>query len=48
MSGVQLVYELATPVTYTMTPEEVGTILLQVGRNNIWADTGPVTFKFFN
>lgn len=37
MSGVQLVYELATPQTYQLTPQEVRTFL---GQNNIWADTG--------
>lgn len=44
MSGVQLVYELATPVTYQLTPQEITTLL---GQNNIWADTGDtsVTYK---
>ena len=37
MNGVQLVYELATPITYTLTPQEVRTLL---GINNIWADAG--------
>lgn len=37
MSGVQLVYELATPQTYQLTPTEIKTLL---GVNNIWADTG--------
>lgn len=40
MSGVQLVYELATPVTYQLTPQEIRTLL---GVNNIWADTGDIT-----
>ena len=48
MSGVQLVYELATPVVYTLTPADVGQILTQIGRNNIWADTGPVTLRIVN
>ena len=39
MSGVQLVYELATPLTYTLTPAEVTTLL---NRNNIFADTGAI------
>ena len=34
---IQLVYELATPITYTLTPQEVRTLL---GINNIWSDTG--------
>jgi len=37
MSGVQFVYELAAPITYQLTPQEVRTLL---GQNNIWADTG--------
>ena len=43
MSGVQLVYKLATPVTYDLTPTEVTTLL---GTNNVWADTGDVTVDF--
>lgn len=39
VSGVQLVYELATPVTYQLTPTEVATIL---GQNSIFADTGDI------
>lgn len=39
MSGVQLVYELATPTTYTLTAEQITSIL---GQNNIWADCGDI------
>jgi hypothetical protein len=39
MSGVQLVYELATPITYQLTPTQVKSLL---GTNNIWADTGDI------
>lgn len=39
MSGVQLVYELATSQTYQLTPVEVQTIL---GENNIFADCGDI------
>ena len=39
MSGHKFVYELATPVTYQLTPTEIKTIL---GVNNIWADTGDI------
>jgi hypothetical protein len=39
MSGVQLVYELATPVTYDLTCSQVTTLL---GLNNVWADTGNI------
>ena len=37
MSGVQLCYELAAPLTIQLTPHEVRSLL---GSNNIWADTG--------
>lgn len=43
MSGVQLVYELATPIVYHLTPVEIRTLL---GVNNIWADTGDVTVTY--
>ena len=36
MSGVQLVYELATPVTYQLTPTQVEALL---GVNNVFNDT---------
>ena len=39
VSGQYLVYELATPVTYTLTPGQVKTLL---GVNNVWADTGDI------
>lgn len=39
MNGVQLVYELATPTTVTLTPTQVDSLL---GNNNIWADSGDV------
>lgn len=45
MSGVQLVYELATPQTYQLTPTEVKLLL---GENNVWADTGNITMKFWS
>lgn len=37
MSGVQLVYPLATPVAYTLTPTKIRTLL---GENNIWTNDG--------
>lgn len=43
MSGVQIVYELATPITYQLTPQQITTLL---GTNNIWADTGDITIKY--
>ena len=44
MSGVQLVYELATPLTYDLTALEVLETLK--GTNNIWADCGPVSVDY--
>ena len=40
VTGQILVYPLATPITYTLTPQEIRTLL---GVNNIWADTGDIT-----
>lgn len=42
-TGAQVVYSLATPLSYQLTPEEV-TVLL--GENNVWADTGDVTVTY--
>ena len=42
MSGVQLVYELAEPITVQLTPTEVSTLL---GTNNVWADSGDVSVE---
>ena len=42
-TGAQVVYQLATPITYTLTPQEIRTFL---GANNIWADTGDVTVGY--
>ena len=39
-NSVQLVYPLATPQTYQLTPTEITTLL---GQNNVWADCGDVT-----
>lgn len=36
-NNAQFVYELATPTTYQLTPQEITTLL---GSNNVWADTG--------
>lgn len=43
MSGVQLVYELATPITYHLTPTEVQSIF---GQNHVWADTGDCEVEY--
>ena len=37
VTGQQLVYKLATPITYQLTPQEITSLL---GTNNLWADTG--------
>lgn len=39
-TGAQVVYKLATPQTYHLTPTEVSLLL---GVNNVWADTGDIT-----
>lgn len=41
--GAQVVYRLATPITYQLTPTEVKTLL---GMNNIHADTGDVSVTY--
>lgn len=43
MQGQQLVYELATPITYQLTPNEVKSLL---GQNNIFADTGDTAVTY--
>lgn len=42
MNGVQICYELATPQTIQLTPEEVKTL---VGENNIWSNAGQVEVR---
>ena len=42
-TGAQVVYELATPQTYQLTPTEIRTLL---GENNIWANTGDTTVTY--
>lgn len=45
LNGVQLVYELATPITVQLTPTQVEQLLI----NNVWADTGDVEeLKYFD
>ena len=43
MSGAQLVYELATPLTYQLTAQEIEVL---VGTNNVWSDGGPITIVY--
>lgn len=40
VTGQTLVYPLATPVTYQLTPTEIRSLL---GLNNVWADCGAIT-----
>jgi hypothetical protein len=40
---LQIVYPLATPVEYTLTAEELSTLL---GTNNVWADCGQVSLDY--
>ncbi len=43
-TGAQVVYKLATPITYDLTPQEITSLL---GVNNVWSDTGDtdVTYR---
>ena len=38
-----MVYELATPLTYHLTPNQISALL---GANNVWADTGDVSMEY--
>lgn len=44
LNGVQICFELAEPIEYTLTPQEVRTFL---GQNNLWNDVGDteVTYR---
>lgn len=47
MSGVQLVYPLASPQLYQFTAEQISEILTTLyGTNNIWTDTGSVSITY--
>ena len=41
--NVQICYELASPQTYQLTPQQVTALL---GDNNVWADTGDVAVEY--
>ena len=45
LSGKQLVYELATPQTYQLTPQQIQTLL---GQNNVWSEDGKVRVKYYD
>ena len=38
-TGAEIVYDLAVPVEYQLTPVQVNSL---AGQNNIWADTGDI------
>lgn len=40
---MQVVYTLATPIEYTLTPQQIRSL---VGENNVWADTGDVDVEY--
>ena len=42
-TGAQVVYELATPITYQLTPQEVETLK---GQNHVWSDSGDVDLTY--
>ncbi len=42
MGDEQIVYPLATPLTYQLTPQQVNTL---VGTNNVWSDSGQVEVR---
>ena len=43
VKGVKLVYELAQPLTYQLTPTQIQTLL---GDNTVWADAGSVSLTY--
>lgn len=42
-TGAQVVYKLAEPIEYQLTPQEIKTLLI----NNIWCDSGDVTVEYW-
>ena len=46
MSGVKLVYELATPIVYDLTDEQIDAITTFLGDNTLWADTGAISLTY--
>lgn len=43
IGGVQFVYKLATPITYTLTASQIRTLL---GTNNVWSDAGQIALTY--
>ena len=42
-TDIEVVYELATPLTYQLTPQEVKTLK---GQNHVWCDAGDVDLTY--
>lgn len=42
-NNLQIVYELATPLEYDLSPQQIETLL---GENNVWSDAGPITLTY--
>ena len=43
LASVQFVYELDTPIEYTLTPASISTL---IGQNNVWSDKGAVELEY--
>lgn len=43
ISGKKIVYEIASPIEYTLTPQEIKTLL---GANNIWSNAGDTAVTY--
>ena len=43
ITAATIVYELATPQTIQLSPQEIHALL---GQNNVWADSGPVAVTY--
>ena len=43
LTGQKIVYELATPQTYQLTPQQIQTL---IGQNNVWSDAGDVAVTY--
>lgn len=43
LNPIQLVYELAEPQTYQLTPQQINTLL---GTNNVWSEQGDVEVRY--
>jgi hypothetical protein len=42
-TSIEVVYELATPITYQLTPQEITTLL---GLNNVWSNAGDISLVY--